>query len=170
MELFTPDFGLIFWMFVAFAVLFFLLWKFAWPWIMKGVDSRAELIDQGVLYAREAKEQLDSAKQQAEQFEKDARARQADIMREADKMKSQIIEEARTEAAREAKKEMDAAKVAIEQARKEARQSFRDEVSAAALEIATEVVRGQLADPKAQTRLVDTLLDQIDANPAPAEN
>lgn len=163
MELFTPDFGLIFWMFVAFAVLFFLLWKFAWPAIMKGVDSRADLIDQGVLYAREAKEQLDNAKQQAEQFEAEARSRQADILREADRMKSQIIEEARSEAAREAKKEMEAARVSIEQARKEAQQSFRDEVSAAALQIATEVVRGQLADPKAQAQLVDNLLDNIES-------
>ncbi|MDE6146345.1 MAG: F0F1 ATP synthase subunit B [Muribaculaceae bacterium] len=162
MELFTPDFGLIFWMFVAFAVLFLLLWKFAWPAIMKGVDSRAELIDKGVLYAREAKEQLDSAKEQAEKFEAEARSRQADILREADKMKSQIIEQARTEASREAKKEMEAAKAAIEQARKEARQSFRDEVSAAALEIATQVVRNQLADPKAQQKLVDNILDQIE--------
>lgn len=162
MELFTPDFGLIFWMFVAFAVLFLLLWKFAWPAIMKGVDSRAELIDKGVLYAREAKEQLDSAKEQAEKFEADARSRQADILREADKMKSQIIEQARAEASREARKEMDAAKAAIEQARKEAQQSFRDEVSAAALEIATQVVRNQLADPKAQQKLVDNILDQIE--------
>lgn len=162
MELFTPDFGLIFWMFVAFAVLFLLLWKFAWPAIMKGVDSRAELIDKGVLYAREAKEQLDSAKEQAEKFEAEARSRQADILREADKMKSQIIEQARTEASLEAKKEMEAAKAAIEQARKEAQQSFRDEVSAAALEIATKVVRNQLADPKAQQKLVDNILDQIE--------
>ncbi len=35
MELFKPDFGLIFWMFVAFAILFFVLWKWGWPAIMK---------------------------------------------------------------------------------------------------------------------------------------
>ncbi|MCX4331493.1 MAG: F0F1 ATP synthase subunit B [Muribaculaceae bacterium] len=163
MELFTPDFGLIFWMFVAFAVLFLLLWKFAWPAIMKGVDSRAELIDQGVLYAREAKEQLDYAKQQAEEFEAQARSRQADILREADRMKSQIIEEARSEAAREAKKEMDAAKVAIEQARKEAQQTFRDQVSAAALEIAGQVLGKQLSDTATQAKLVDNLLDKIES-------
>lgn len=162
MELFTPDFGLIFWMFVAFAVLFLLLWKFAWPAIMKGVDSRADLIDQGVLYAREAKEQLDNAKQQAEEFEAQARVRQAEILREADRMKSQIIEEARTQASREAKKEMDAAKVAIEQARKEAQQSFRDEVSAAALTIAQQVVGQTLATPEAQAKLVDNILDNIE--------
>lgn len=162
MELFTPDFGLIFWMFVAFAVLFFLLWKFAWPAIMKGVDNRAELIDQGVLYAREAKEQLDNAKEQAAHFEAEARSRQADILREADRMKSQIIEEARSEAAREAKKEMEAAKVAIEQARKEAAQSFRDQVSAAALDIAQQVVGQQLSDAKTQAKLVDNILDKIE--------
>lgn len=162
MELFTPDFGLIFWMFVAFAVLFLLLWKFAWPAIMKGVDSRADLIDQGVLYAREAKEQLDNAKKQAETFETEARSRQADILREAERMKSQIIEQARTEAAQEAKKEMEAAKVSIEQARKEAQESFRREVSSAALEIAQQVVRGQLANPDAQAKLVDNILDQIE--------
>lgn len=162
MELFTPDFGLVFWMFVAFAVLFLLLWKFAWPSIMKGVDARADLIDQGVLYAREAKEQLDNAKEQAAAFEAQARVRQNEILNEAAKMKSQIIEEARTEAAREAKKEMDAAKVSIEQARKEAQESFRREVSEAALDIAQTVVRGQLADPKAQAKLVDNILDQIE--------
>ncbi len=62
MDLFTPDFGLIFWMFVSFAVLFFILWKFAWPVILKTVDSRADLIDKGVEYAQNAKQQLDEAK------------------------------------------------------------------------------------------------------------
>ena len=162
MDLFTPDFGLIFWMFVSFVALFLIMWKFAWPAIMKGIDSRAELIDQGVLYAQNAKEQLDNARLQAKKFETEARARQAEILREADRMKSQIIEEARTEAAREAKKEMDSARVAIEQARKEAQQSFRNEVSAFALDIAQKVVRTELADEKAQARLVDSLLDQME--------
>lgn len=76
MELFTPDFGLIFWMFVAFGVLFLILWKFAWPAIIKGVDSRAELIDKGVEYAQAAKEQLDNARQEAESYLNDARRQQ----------------------------------------------------------------------------------------------
>lgn len=105
---------------------------------------------------------MDNARLQAEKFETEARARQAEILREADRMKSQIIEEARTEAAREAKKEMDSARVAIEQARKEAQQSFRNEVSAFALDIAQKVVRTELADEKAQARLVDSLLDQME--------
>lgn len=164
MELFTPEFGLVFWMFVAFAILFFVLWKWGWPAIMKSIDDRADLIDKGVEYAQSAKEQLDNARQEAAKYIDEARRQQAEILREADRMKTEIIEEARTAASKEAQKVMDAAKVSIEQERKEARQQFRDEVSSFALDIATKVVRGQMADRKAQTKLVDSLLDEMEPN------
>ena len=83
MELFTPDSGLIFWMFVSFAVLFFVLWKWGWPVIMKGVSDRADLIDKGVEYAQNAKQQLDHAREEADKYIADARRQQADMMREA---------------------------------------------------------------------------------------
>ncbi|GFI66512.1 F0F1 ATP synthase subunit B [Muribaculum intestinale] len=164
MELFTPEFGLVFWMFVAFAILFFVLWKWGWPAIMKSIDDRADLIDKGVEYAQNAKEQLDNARQEASKYIDEARKQQAEILREADRMKTEIIEEARAAASKEAQKVMDAAKVSIEQERKEARQQFRDEVSSFALDIATKVVRGQMADRKAQTKLVDSLLDEMETN------
>ena len=160
MELFTPDFGLIFWMFVSFAILFFVLWKWGWPAIMKGVSDRADLIDKGVEYAQNAKQQLDHAREEADKYIADARRQQADMLREADKMKTQIIEEARAAASKEAQKVMDAAKVSIEQERKEAELRFRDEVSSFALDIATKVVRNQMADKNAQTKLVNSLLDE----------
>ncbi len=162
MELFTPDFGLIFWMFVSLLVLLLILWKWGWPAITKGIDSRADLINKGVEYAQNAKEQLDNARVEADKQMALARKQQADILREADKMKTQIIEEARAAAKKEAQKEMDAAKVSIQQLRKEAEKSFRDEVSTFALEIAQKVVKQQLADDKAQEKLVGKLIDQIE--------
>ncbi|HRF68922.1 MAG TPA: F0F1 ATP synthase subunit B [Muribaculum sp.] len=162
MELFTPEFGLIFWMFVSFAVLFLVLAKWGWPAIMKMIEGRADLIDKGVEYAQNAKEQLDHAREEAEKYIEEARKQQADMLRDADRMKTQIIEEARGEAQKEAKKQMEAAQVAIEQARKEAELRFRDEVSAFALDIATKVVRKQMADEKAQSQLVNSLLDEIE--------
>ncbi len=162
MELFTPDFGLIFWMFVSFAILFFVLWKWGWPAIMKGVSDRADLIDKGVEYAQNAKQQLDHAREEADKYIADARRQQADMLREADKMKTQIIEEARSAAQIEAKKVMDAAKVSIEQERKQAEQQFRNEVSSFALDIAQKVVRNQMKDEKAQKQLVSSLLDEME--------
>lgn len=161
MDLFTPDFGLIFWMFISFAVLFFILWKFAWPVILKTVDSRADFIDKGVEYAQNAKQQLDEAKKNADQYIADARRQQADMLRDADRIKTQIIEEARSAAQVEAQKVMDAAKVQIEQQQKEAQHQFRNQVSDFALQIAEKVVKNQMADTKAQSKLVDTLLDEM---------
>lgn len=155
MELFTPDFGLVFWMVVSVLILLFVLYKWGWPIIIKGIESRADLIDKGVEYAQTAKEQMEHAREQADKYI-------ADMLREADKMKTQIIEEARVAAQGEAKKVMDAAKVSIEQERKEAQQQFRNEVSTFALDIATKVVREELRDEKAQQRLVSTLLDDMD--------
>ncbi|MDE6324754.1 MAG: F0F1 ATP synthase subunit B [Duncaniella sp.] len=162
MELFTPDFGLIFWMFVSFAILFLILWKWGWPAIMKGIASRADLIDKGVEYAQNAKEQLDHAREEAGRQIAEARRQQADMLREADRMKSQIIDEARAAAQAEAKKVMDAAKVSIEQERKEAELQFRNEVSTFALDIAQKVVRNQMADAGAQQKLVGSLLDEME--------
>ena len=81
MELFTPDFGLIFWMFVGFGILFLILWKFAWPVILKTVDNRADLIDKGVEYAQNAKIHLDNAQKESEKMLNDTRAQQADMLR-----------------------------------------------------------------------------------------
>lgn len=164
MELFTPDTGLIIWMFVAFAVLFFILWKFAWPSIMKGIDNRANFIDQGVEYARDAKAQLDGARQQADEILSQARRQQADMLREADKMKSEIVEEARKAAQVEASKVMEQAQISIAQARKEAEQSLKQEVGTFALEIAQKVVKTQLKDQKSQAQLVDSLMNEMAKN------
>lgn len=163
MELFKVDFGLTIWMFVAFAILFFILWKFAWPIIMKGMDERADLIDKGVEYAQNAKEQLDNAQLEADRQIQEARHKEADIIAEANRMKSKIIEDAREEAKKEAQKEKDAAKLSIEQSRREAEQNLRDEVSRVALEIAGKVTRGQLADDAAQKKLVNSYLDEIES-------
>ncbi len=162
MELFTPGFGLVFWMFLSFAVLFFILWKFAWPVILDIVDKRADLIDKGVEYAQNAKEQLDKAQLQADGILNEARRKEADILREAESLKTQIIEEARAEAKEQAKKETEAAKLSIEQSKKEAEMSIRDEVGAIALSIAEKVVRERMSDDKAQSKLVNTLIDEIE--------
>ncbi len=164
MELFTPDFGLVFWMFIAFAVLFVVLAIWGWPVILKNMDARADTIDNGVEYARQAKEQLDNARAEASKYMEEARQRQAEMLREAAQMKTQIIEEAKNEASLEAQKVMDAAKVSIEQSRKEAELQFRNEVSKFSIEIAEKMVRQQMKTDAAQKELVNKLLDEIEKN------
>ena len=79
-------------------------------------------------------------------------------------MKTQIIDEARTEASNEAKKVMDAAKVSIDQSRKEAERQLRQEVGKFSVAIAEKLVRQQMADDKQQQALADKLLDEMEKN------
>ena len=163
MELFVPEFGLVFWMFVAFSCLYFILAIYAWPFIITSMEKRADLIDKGVAYAQEAKSHLDNAKAEAEQVIAEARKQQADILRDAAKMKTQIIEEARSAATVEAKKVTDAAQVSIDQARKESEKQLRQEVGAYALQIAEQVIRRNMANDEAQKNLVDKLLNEVES-------
>ncbi len=163
MELFKPEFGLVFWMFLAFACLYYILAKWAWPFIIKSMDERAALIDKGVAYAQEAKSQLDNAKSEADTLIADARKQQADILRDAAKMKTEIIEQAKSEAVVEAKKVTDAAQVSIEQARKESEHQLRQDVGAYALQIAEQVIRQNMSDDKAQRELVEKLLSEVES-------
>lgn len=162
MELFTPEFGLVFWMFVAFLCLYFILAKFAWPFIIKSMEERADLIDKGVAYAQEAKSHLDNAKAEADKLIAEARNQQADILREASKMRNELIEKARGEAADEANKVSQAAQVSLEQARKEAEKQLRAEVGDLALQIAEKVIRKNIASDDAQRALVDQYLSEVE--------
>ena len=164
MELFTPDSGLVIWMFIAFAVLFLALAFFAWPIINKSLSKRADLFDKGVEFAQNAKEQLDNARAEAQKYISEAQKQQAEILLDAARMKTEIIEEARREASEEAKKVMDAAKLSIEQSRKEAELQFRNEVSKFSIDIAEKMVRKQMSNDSAQSELVNKLLDEIEKN------
>ena len=47
MGLLTPAFGLLFWTLIAFLVVFFILRKYAWPAIIKGLHEREQGIGIG---------------------------------------------------------------------------------------------------------------------------
>lgn len=164
MELFTPDLGLVIWMFVAFVLLFLVLAKFGWPVIIKMMDERANKIDQGVENAKQAQEQLDNAREEARKYIVEAQQRQQEMLREAAKIKTELIEQAKGEASEAARKEMEAAKAAIEQARKEADLQFRNEVGKFSIEIAEKMMREKMKDEAAQNKLVIKLLDEIEQN------
>jgi len=164
MELFKPEFGLIFWMFVAFLCLYFILAKWAWPYVIKTMEERADLIDKGVAYAQEAKNQLAGAKDEADKLIAQAKDQQADILRDAAKMRNQLIEQAREEAANEAKKVTEAAQISIEQARKQSEMQLRQEMGDIALQIAEKVIRKNIASDDAQKALVDQYLKEVQLN------
>ena len=81
MSLITPDFGLFFWMLIAFGLVVFVLGKFAWKPILKGLKGREDSIADALNRAKQAQEEV--VQLQAKQEEM-AAAAQADRDRMVD--------------------------------------------------------------------------------------
>ena len=79
----AADSGLLFWMVVAFAVMFVVLAKFGFPVITKMVEDRKKYIDESLQNAREANEKLSNIKSEGESILRNARDEQAKILKEA---------------------------------------------------------------------------------------
>ena len=86
MELFKPEFGLVFWMLVVFLIILGILAKYAWPVIIRSIEQRAELIDNGVVYARKAKEDFEGAKAKIEEMMAEAHQKQLEALQETERM------------------------------------------------------------------------------------
>lgn len=162
MSLFTPEFGLAFWMLVVFLILFGILAKFAWPAIMRSMDERAAYIDKGVEYARDAEAEREKAKADVQALLAEARQQQMEVLQQTERLKREIIAKAQETATEEAKRISEAAQVAVEQARREAELQLRRQVASLSLQIAEKVMRKELSSDKAQAEIVEKLLDELE--------
>ena len=160
----TPDLGLLFWMLLAFAVVFFVLAKFGFPAITNMVEERKKYIDESLQKAHEASERLENIKQEGEAILQEARDRQTQILKEAAESRDAIIEQAQQKARTEGVRLLEEAKTAIEQEKKAAIADIRQQVAALSVEIAEKVLRQNLRDDKSQMDLIDRMLDDVTAN------
>lgn len=160
----TPDFGLFFWMFVAFLVVFLLLAKFGFPVITGMVEERKNFIDESLRKAHKAQERLANIEKEGESILQEAREKQAQILREAAETRDAIVEQAQEKARTEGARLLDDAKIAIEQEKKAAIADIRSQVAALSVEIAEKVLKQNLKDEQSQMDLIDRMLDDISAN------
>lgn len=161
MELFKPEFGLVFWMLIVFLIILGILAKFAWPVIIRSIEERADFIDSGVKYTQDAVKKLNEAKEQARLLIEDAHKQQVNTLQEAERMRQKMIEEAKEAARGEAQKVIDDAHASIEQAKREAELQLKKQVGRLALEVAGKLLRKDLEGDGEQEALVDRILDEM---------
>lgn len=159
----TPDFGLFFWMLVAFLVVFLLLAKFGFPVITKSVEERKNFIDESLRKAHEAQERLANIEKEGESILQEAREKQTQILREAAQTRDAIVEQAQEIARQEGSRLLDEAKTAIAQEKNAAIADIRRQVAALSVDIAGKVLRENLKDDKSQMDLIDRMLDEVSA-------
>ena len=157
----TPDPGLLFWMLLAFLVVFWVLAKYGFPAIINMVDERNKYIDESLRKAHEAQERLANIEKEGESILQEAREKQAQILKEAAQTRDAIVEQAQEKARAEGARLMDEAKTAIEQEKKAAIADIRKQVATLSVEIAEKVLRKNLQGDKAQMELINRMLDDV---------
>ncbi len=160
MSLLLPDAGLLFWMLLAFGVVFLVLYKYGFPVITSMIDARKQYIDDALNEAKEAKAKLAGIEEECNGLINEARENQAKILREAVAAKEQIIAEARDKATAETEMMISEAKKHIERERDEALNSIRTEVAKLSVAIAEKIVRKELEGGDRQLRYIDELVDE----------
>ena len=137
----TPDLGLLFWMAIAFLVVFGVLAKFGFPAIIKMVDERKQYIDDSLRKAHEANEKLANIQKEGESILQEARERQAQILKEATATRDAIVEKAQEKAREEGARLLSEAKAEIESEKQAAISDIRRQVATLSVEIAEKVLR-----------------------------
>lgn len=157
----TPDAGLLFWMLLAFLVVFFVLAKFGFPVITKMVEERKNFIEESLKNAHEANKKLATIQTEGETLLKEAREQQATILREAMATRENIINEARVKAQTEGAKLLEEAKAQIAVEKENALRDIRSTVAELSVNIAEKVVRRQLERDNEQEKFIERMLDEM---------
>lgn len=164
MNLMLPDSGLLFWMTIIFAIVFFILAKFGFPIITGMVEKRNKRIDDALAAARKAEAALADLSAEQERLLSEARAEQARLLQEAAYERDRMMARAREEAVEEAGRIVNEAKERIREEKEEALRDVRRKVALLSISIAERIIRKDLAEEKGQKDLVDRLINEIAAD------
>jgi F-type H+-transporting ATPase subunit b len=160
MSLITPDFGLIFWMTLIFAILLFLLAKFGFPVITKSVRERSEHIDESLRKAQEAEQRLANLSDEQKALIAKTQAESSRILKEAASTRDAIIAQARADARSEADKILADARVQIAAEKESALRDIRREVAVLSVSVAEKILRKDLSTDASQMELLEKMVSE----------
>ena len=157
----TPDLGLLFWMLLAFLVVFFVVAKFGFPVIIGMVENRKQYIDESLKKAHEASERLANIQKEGETMLQEARQKQAQILKEAADTRDAIVAQAKEKAREEGNRLIAEAKSEIESQKQAAISEIRAQMAELSVKVAEKILRKELDSNAKQMETIDRLLDEV---------
>ena len=158
------SFGLFFWQLFIFIGLVFLLKKFAWKPILTAVNEREEGIRSALLSAENAKKEMQNLQADNQRILQEARMERDTMLKEAREMKEKMIADSKNEAQAAGQKMIEQAKAAIESEKNAAMAELKSQVSSLSLDIAEKLLKDELSNKEAQTKLVEKMLGDVKLN------
>ena len=164
MDLITPQLGLLFWQTILFLLLLFILTKFAWKPIMASLHEREDSIESALRMADQAKIEMQQLKAGNEKLLLEARQERDRLMQEATVMVNQFRETEKAKAVEEANRITQQAREAIQTEKNAALAEVKNTAAQLSVDIAERILRRELAEPAAQTQLVNSYLKDVKLN------
>lgn len=158
------SFGLFFWQLIILVILITLMVKFAWKPIMEAITAREEGISNALLAADNAKKDMQNLKADNEKLLAEARAERDAMIKEARELKDKMIADAKGEAQAQGEKMISQAKASIESEKNAAMAEIKNQVSSLSIEIAEKLLKEELANTEAQSKLVEKMLGEAKLN------
>ncbi|MBS1917663.1 MAG: F0F1 ATP synthase subunit B [Bacteroidetes bacterium] len=164
MKLLLPEFGLLIWTLLAFLIVFYILGKFAWPAIVKGLAEREKGIADSLATAEKVKAEMAQLKSENEALLAKAREERAQLLKEARDTKDKIINEAKEQAKSDAAKIITDAQAAIEQQKMAALTDVKNQVGNLVIEVSEKILRRELSNKAEQENYIKQLANEVKLN------
>jgi F-type H+-transporting ATPase subunit b len=155
------SFGLFIWQILIFVGLILLLKKFAWKPILDAVNEREDGIKSALLSAENARNEMKNLQADNQRILQEARVERDAMLKEAGEMKQKMIADSKLEAQAAGLKMIEQAKAAIEGEKNAALAELKSQVSNLSIEIAEKLLKAELSNKEAQTKLVEQLLSDV---------
>ena len=162
MSFLVPDAGLLFWMLLAFGIVFFILYKYGFPVILSMIEERKNYIDASLKKAKEVEKKYAAAEHKSNLIIENAHEEEARILREAATMRNQIIKEAHAVAESERERLLNETRRLIQQEKETAMREIRSIVAELSIGVAEKILRDELSDGKKQLEYAERLLGSIE--------
>ncbi|MFN8246400.1 MAG: F0F1 ATP synthase subunit B [Ferruginibacter sp.] len=164
MDLLLPHLGLIVWTVLAFLIVLFILKKFAWGPILKGLNDRESNIAKSLATAEKVKLEMAQLKSENEALLASAREERAAMLKEAKDIRDKMINEAKDEAKQQAAKIISDAHASIQNQKMAALTDIKNQVGKMVIEISEKILRREMSDKAQQEGYIRQLADEIKLN------
>src|SRR5450432_1092400 len=164
MKLLLPEFGLLIWTLVAFLVVFFILKKFAWPAIVKGLADREKSIADSLVTAENVRKEMMQLKSDNEALLVKAREERAAMIKDAKEIADKMVTDAKERARTEYDRIVADAQSAINQQKMAAITDLKNQVGNLVIEVAEKILRRELGNKTEQEKYIKELAEEIKLN------
>ena len=161
--------GLMIWTVVTFAIVLFVLQRFAFGRIQRLIDERRERIRQALDEADRAREEARQLRELTAEEREEAKAERDRVLEEARRQGQEQFRRAREEADRDLERRLEENRRALEGENRKLREEIRRDVVELTL-LASEKVTRKTLDAEDQRRLIEETIGELDVKRISAEN